>query len=193
MAFKKKAQEEMKIEEPRISTVPKSIPKEEWDGDDFTKILNWPTDDFAKALMERIIKETKIVQNERHEFDFTDINRILSRYPQYFAWVIVEAERISEIADRAKDDYEDWYRIKYMEAQGRLTGSKFTIETIKAEIVNRQEKELRERRDEVRSLEAKANMAKGLVKVWGNAINSLQSLNRNLTMEYEMMKKRMTD
>jgi len=171
----------------------KSDTLEKWDGNDFTKILEWSTDSFSKVLMERIVRETEIIKEERSEFDMTDINRILARYPQYYAWVVIEAERISEVVGKAKDEYEDWYRIKYMEAQSRMPEKKPTIDAIKAEIVNRHEKELAERRDIIRSLEAKSNMVKGLVKVWGNAINSLQSLSRNISVEFEMMKRNLTE
>ena len=40
----------------------------------------------------------------------------------------------------------------------------------------------------MRQMESKVNIAAGMVKVWSNTINSIQSLSKNLTTEIEAAK-----
>lgn len=184
------------------------------DRSDFSKLTHLSTHKFGIEMHKRIVEETEILQNEKSVFDMGDVNRILVNYPRYFSWVIVEAEMINEAYEKAEREYEDWYKSKYTEASNMIVG-KSTINMIEANVVKmcKQEKiklhrRLNEeghsedeinkllryegldgKRDYVLELKSKANIAKGMVKVWGNAINSLQSLSKNMTAEIELLKR----
>lgn len=186
------------------------------DRSDFSKLLSLPTHRFGVEMHKRIVEETAIVQNEKSVFDVADINRILVKYPTYFSWVIVEAEIINEAYEKAERDYEDWYKCKYAEVANTMPG-KPTINMIEAKVVQtcKQEKiELHRklnaegyseeeiadrlryegfdgRRNYILELKSKSNIAKGMVKVWTNAISSLQSLSKNMAAEIELIKRNM--
>ena len=190
------------------------LKEKEIDRSDFSKLLNLSTNKFGVEMHRRIVAETQILQNEKSVFDMADVNRILVNYPRYFSWVIVEAEMINEAYEKADREYEDWYKSKYTEASNHLAG-KPTINMIEAKVVqmckhekNERHRKLNEdgysedainemlryegldgRRDYVLELKSKANIAKGMVKVWANAINSLQSLSKNMTAEIELLKR----
>jgi len=156
---------------------------------DFSKVLpEMTTHQFAMKIHEEVVRDTKIVMNEKSQFDMADINRILSQYPSKYAWIIVIGELINETFEKEEDEYNDWYSAKYIEASEMLAG-KPTIDRIKAEMVAKFGPEITERKNKVRDLRTKANIAKGMVRVWGNAINSLQSLSKNIAIEMEMIKR----
>lgn len=190
------------------------LKEKEIDRSDFSKLVHLPTHRFGVEMHKRIVEETQILQNEKSVFDMVDVNRILVNYPRYFSWVIVEAEMINEAYEKAEREYEDWYKSKYTEASDMIVG-KSTINMIEANVVKMCKKEKIElhrklneeghsedeinqllryegldgRRDYVLELKSKANIAKGMVKVWANAISSLQSLSKNMTAEIELLKR----
>ena len=165
--------------------------REEFDSKDFTKLVDkLDSTQFAIGMHQRLSEETKITIDEKHEFDMTDINRILSRYPQYYSWAMVESELIKEAVSKIKDDYEDWYNEKYNEISQGMD-KKATIKAIEAIMQQTHKDEMKQWKDTLRSLETKVAVATGMVKVWGNAINSLQSLSKNITVEMGIVSKHM--
>lgn len=165
--------------------------REEFDSTDFTKLVDrLDSTKFAIGMHKRLSEETKITIDEKHQFDMTDINRILSRYPQYFSWALVESELIKEAVSKIKDDYEDWYNEKYNEISQGMD-KKATIKSIEAVIQQTHKDEMRQWKDKLRDLETKVAISSGMVKVWGNAINSLQSLSKNITVEMGIITKHM--
>lgn len=165
--------------------------REEFDSSDFTKLVDkLDSTKFATEMHKRLSEETKITIDEKHEFDMVDINRILSRYPQYFSWALVECELIKEAVGKIKDDYEDWYNEKYNEISQGMD-KKATIKAIEAQMQQTHKEEMRKWKDTLRSLDTKVAVATGMVKVWGNAINSLQSLSKNITVEMGIVSKHM--
>ena len=184
------------------------------DNSDFTKLMDkLDVVEFGVQMHKRVVDETSIM-SDKSQLDMSDINRILARYPRYFSWIIVEAEVLNERYEREKRKFEDWYKMKYMEASNSLPG-KPTIAMIEANLVRLcQEEVLSEHRmlneeghsEEEISLmlkyiglsgrqnllgeyQAKVNIAKGFVKVWANTISSLQSLSKNIATELELVKR----
>jgi len=186
------------------------------DRSDFSKLMKLTTHKFGVEMHKRIVEETEIVRDESSQFDMEDINRILASYPRYFSWIIVEAEVINEQYQKAEREFDSWYKMKYMEAMNALPG-KPTINVIESKVVEMCAVEKRElhrklneqgmseaeissaleyegldgRKNKIMEFQSKANMAKGMVKVWANAIHSLQSLSKNIATEAELIKRQM--
>jgi len=180
---------------------------------DFTKLMGLDVQEFGCRMHDRVVEETTIM-SDKSQLDISDINRILSRYPRYFSWVIVESEVLNEQYEREKRKFEDWYKMKYMEASNTLPG-KPTIAMVEANLVRICQTEVLEEHrrlndegvseSEIKEMlkyaglsgkqnllgeyQAKVNMAKGMVKVWSNTISSLQSLSKNITTELELVKR----
>ena len=188
---------------------------EKIDNKDFSRLVDsLDTHRFGVEMHLRLMDETNIVMGEQSQFDMVDINRILANYPRYFSWIIVESEVLNEVYLKAQRDFDDWYKTKYSQATDSLMG-KSTINAIEAKVVqicaeekialhkklNKEgytEQEISEmlryegldgKQNKVMEYQAKANIAKGMVKVWSNAIHSLQSLSKNITTEFELVKR----
>jgi hypothetical protein len=192
-------------------------PELAFDNGDFTKLIDvMDSHRFGVEMHKRIVEETRIVMNEQSQFDMNDISRILAQYPRYFSWIIVEAEVLNEKFLKEERDFNTWYKMKYMDASDAMAG-KTTINAIEAKVVQlcavekremhkklnldgKSEAEIAEilkyegldgRQNKVMEYQTKANMAKGMVKVWANAINSLQSLSKNIVTEAELIKRQL--
>lgn len=143
--------------------------------------------EFGLNMHKSLHSDTLIVRNEQAQFDMTEINNVLIRYPSNYSWAMTQDALISQKADRLEDEYNDWYMLTYSDVAANMKG-KATIDLIKAEIVKVHGEELRRRREELRELKTKANIAKSMVKVWATAISALQSLSKNINAEIMMLK-----
>ena len=188
------------------------------DRSDLTKYLGkLNTDQFCIEMHKRLVEETEIVENDKSEFDIIDINRVLARFPQYYSWIIVEAELIAREYEKLKLEYDIWYKRQYTEAVETLERikSRPTIAQIEAEVISLNEYQMFSLSEQYKAqgksqkeidelmkykgfrgwkmrlmdYETATNVAKGLVKVWGSTINSLQSLSRNIAIEADIIKR----
>lgn len=145
--------------------------------------------EFAMKMHMELVDATKIILNEKHSFDMTDINNVLAKYAGKFSWAIVQAELIKEKASILEDNYEDWFSQRYVEASQTFAEKKPTIDMIKSKVVAMFGEELKKKREQLINLKTKANIAAGIVKVWANEINALQSLSKNINAEIEVAKR----
>lgn len=167
--------------------------EEKMNTSDFSQIVHKLTrSEFGVQMHERLVKETQIVKNEKAVFDMTDINRVLGNYPSLYGWAIVEAELIAAEHSRIKDEFEEWYAGIYNHVAGEI-GGKPTVKAIESKVTEAYKDAQREWKERVREIETKTNIARGMVKVWSNAISSLQSLSGNMKMEFKMLENNLTE
>jgi hypothetical protein len=141
-------------------------------------------------LCHREIKDaTMLLKGEKGSYKISDINDLLVKYPSNFAWSIIAAELLRANLEEIKDDFASKGKVWYKEAESKL--EKATVKAIEAEIYSEHGDDVDSANKLIRDMESKVNIAQGMVKVWGNGVNILQSLSKNVVSELESAKSRL--
>lgn len=132
---------------------------------------------------------TILLKGEKGSYRLSDVNDLLVNYPSNFAWSIIAAELLKAHLEEIKDQFASKEKLWYKEAEAKL--EKATVKAIEAEMYSENADEIDSEKSSIRDMESKVAIAQGMVKVWGNAVNTMQSLSKNIVAEIEMAKSRL--
>lgn len=148
-----------------------------------TKILE--LEDFAIENHKRLVTNTKILKNEI-QIDNHMLKKVLAEYPGMYGWAIVENILIHKIYDEKNEVYENKMKVWFDLVSSRKGFEKASQKKVDVTIYSEHPARIDEMKAEIRDLKYKCDISAGMVKVWANAINSLQSLSKQVVEEMAM-------
>ncbi len=144
--------------------------------------------EYAVERHGHLFETTKLIKGERSSYSLGDVNELLAKYPGNYGWAIIEHEILRAELEAMKDEYEGITKTWYADAEGTIDEKKPTVKAIEAHMYMCNKDDVDKWKKKLRDMESKVNIASGMVKVWSNTINSIQSLSKNMTTEIEMSK-----
>lgn len=148
-----------------------------------------PLHEYAMQCHNELKAATFLLKGEKGSYKLSDVNDLLVKYPGNFAWSIIAAELLRAELEEMKDQISSKEKTWYKEAESQL--EKATVKAIESQMYIDHTEEIDESKKAVRDMESKVAIAAGMVKVWGNAVNTIQSLSKNLVSEIDMAKMRL--
>ena len=134
---------------------------------------------------------TKLIKGERSSYSLHDVNELLVKYPGNYGWALIEHEILRAELEAMTDEFDGLQKSWYGDAEISMDEKKPTVKAIEAHMYMIHKDDIDEWKNNIRQMTSKVNIASGMVKVWSNTINSIQSLSKNLTTEIEAAKAKM--
>jgi len=165
------------------------IKKKKYDQTDFSKtVVKSDLETFAMKMHERLVSATKIVEGDTDNIDTHILKSVLSDYPSIYSWAIIENILIQNIHAREQEKFDNKMKIWFDEYSNLEGNEKATQKKLDAAIYVENKDEIDKDKTELRELRYKCDVSAGMVKVWVNTINALQSISKQVVSEMELSK-----